>query len=94
MQYSAPWRYKDDGNKAQLNRIIYLCVESIRICGILLQPYMPGKINQLMEMLGVAPDARKFENAIPGSDSDYGIPKVALGKGREGVLFPDLRSDS
>ncbi|KAA6414701.1 MAG: methionyl-tRNA synthetase [Lasallia pustulata] len=94
MQQSAPWDYKDGGDKAHLNRIIYLCVESIRICGILLQPYMPGKMEQLMEMLGVAPDARKFENAILGSDPEYGIPKVPLGKGREGVLFPDLRSDS
>ena len=94
MQQSAPWRFKDGGDKAHLNRIIYLCVESIRICGILLQPYMPGKMEQLMVMLGVEPDARKFENTILGSDSEYGIPKVALGKGREGVLFPDLRSDS
>ena len=93
MQQSAPWNYKDSGDKAHLNRIIYLCAESIRICGILLQPYMPGKMDQLMDMLGVAPHARKFANAILGSDSDYGISKVALGKGREGVLFPDLRSD-
>lgn len=93
MQQSSPWSYKECSDTAHLNSIIYLCVESIRICGILLQPYMPGKMDQLMGMLGVAPDARKFENTILGSDRDYGVSKVPLGKGREGVLFPDLRSD-
>lgn len=77
-----------------LQRIIYLCAESLRISGIFLQPYMPESMARLLDMLGVSPDARKFENALLGSDSTYGAPLVKLGSGTEGVLFPPLRSDS
>ncbi|KAI9783986.1 MAG: methionyl-tRNA synthetase [Geoglossum umbratile] len=93
---SAPWDLAmsdDPADKAQLDRVIYLSVEAVRVCGILLQPFMPGKMAQLMEILGVEPGRRTFEHAKFGADTSYGTPKVDLGKGTEGVLFPPLVSD-
>ncbi|MCJ1313769.1 methionyl-tRNA synthetase [Agyrium rufum] len=91
MQLHSPWE-KDIGEEAQ-HQIIYLCAESLRICGILLQPYMPEKAGRLLDMIGVAPEARSFENALLGSDLDYGTPTVSLGKGTKGVLFPSIVED-
>jgi methionyl-tRNA synthetase len=54
---------------------------------------MPGKTAQLMEVLGVEAEHRTFQYAKLGADASYGTPKVSLGKGTEGVLFPPLASD-
>lgn len=91
MQSSAPWDLGEPDKQEQVDRIIYLCAESLRICGILLQPYMPAKMAQLLDMLGVAEDARMWANASLGADQDYGEPKYEIGKGTQ-VLFPPLSS--
>ncbi|KAH0541657.1 hypothetical protein FGG08_003888 [Glutinoglossum americanum] len=97
LQEAAPWDLTtrtDPESKAQLNRIIYLSAEAIRVCGILLQPYMPGKMAQLMDILGVDPERRTFEHAKLGRDTAYGTPKTDLGRGLEKVLFPPLISET
>lgn len=91
MQFSAPWDLGEPEQQEQLDRVIYLCTESLRICGILLQPFMPAKMKQLLDMLGVAEDARMYSNADLGNDQEYGDPKDEIGKGTE-VLFPPLSS--
>ncbi|CAD6565258.1 MAG: methionyl-tRNA synthetase [Alectoria sarmentosa] len=91
MQSSAPWDLDEPEKQEQLDRIIYLCAESLRVCGILLQPYMPAKMKQLLDMLGVAEDARMYSNASLGKDQEYGEPKYEIGKKTE-VLFPPLTS--
>ena len=52
---------------------------------------MPGKMTQLLDMLGVAEDARMFSNADLGQDREYGEPKCKIGEKTE-VLFPPLSS--
>ena len=52
---------------------------------------MPAKMKQLLDMLGVAEDARMYANAGLGKDKDYGEPKYDIGEGTE-VLFPPLNS--
>ncbi len=76
-----------------LDTIIYNTIETLRIAGILMQPFMPGKAAQLLDMLGVAPDRRSYDDARVGVDGDYGVSAVPLGKGISGVLFPPLSSD-
>ena len=95
MQQSQPWSLVGDGKEKQghLNSVIYLCAESLRICGILLQPYMPTTMKNLLDMLGVAVEDRTFENTLLGSDLRYGRSMVELGSGLSGVLFPPLRSN-
>ena len=70
-----PWDLVQEHEKNRLDEIIYLCSESLRICGIMLQPFMPRKMEKLLDMLGVAGEARLFSSAGFGSDRDYGVPK-------------------
>lgn len=76
-----------------MDEIIYLSAESLRICGILLQPYMPSKMKTLLDTLGVANDARGYANTLLGSDMDYGKPMVKLGKYPDEALFPPLTTE-
>jgi methionyl-tRNA synthetase len=87
---------KDETGKVadpRLNTVIFLCTESLRISGIMLQPYMPDKAALLLDMLGVDEKMRGLEYARVGKDFTYGTPKVDLGKGPKGVLFAPLLSD-
>lgn len=43
--------------------------------------------------MGVDEGRRTFQDALVGADEEYGVPKVAVGRGREGVVFPVLDSD-
>ncbi|KAL9101768.1 MAG: hypothetical protein Q9163_003015 [Psora crenata] len=91
LQHTTPWDLKQPKEQRRLHEVIYLCSESIRICGILLQPFMPAKMKQLLEMLGVSEGSRSFRNADFGSDHNYGQPTYAL-EGHKGVLFPPVTS--
>ncbi|WEW61303.1 methionyl-tRNA synthetase [Emydomyces testavorans] len=97
-QDSSPWSLAEESDKNAPNersRVIYSIAESLRITGILLQPFMPEKAGRLLDMLGVArtPEKRNFEAATFGADKDYGVPLVELKKGIEGTLFPPLLTE-
>jgi len=54
-----PWRLaKSDPARMQL--VLYVTIETLRIAAILLQPAMPGAMGALLDLLGVAPEARSF----------------------------------
>ncbi|KAL8850056.1 MAG: hypothetical protein Q9221_004982 [Calogaya cf. arnoldii] len=106
MQQAAPWNLAAPTNKhgkpkknrplavpKKVDSIIYLCAESIRICGILLQPVMPQRMKDLLDLMGVDEGRRTFQDAAVGKDVTYGVPMVEVGRGREGVVFPPLDSD-
>lgn len=83
---------KEDA-ELQMDYIIFLSTEMLRLAGIMLQPVMPAKAKQLLDMLGVADDRRGFADAQLGVDKDYGVSRVPQGKGQAGVLFAPLMSD-
>ena len=83
-----------DELRRTMNLQVYLCAESLRLAGIMLVPFMPGKADKLLDMLGVARDRRSWEWAQLGKDGTYGRPEVPLGKGQMGTLFPPLTSDT
>ena len=70
--------------------MLYNVVESLRISGILLQPFMPGKSHDLLKMLRVDisdPSKRAFAATVYGSDADYGEGV------KKGILFPPLLTE-
>jgi methionyl-tRNA synthetase len=69
---------------------VALTAETLRICGILLQPYMPEKTQLLLDQLGVDEGKRTADYAVIAADLDYGIPKASLQKGYDGILFPPV----
>jgi len=76
----------------ELDCIVYLSMESLRIFGILLQPFIPDKAGELLDMVGVAEDRRSFEHATVGADASYGIPTLRKGQ-KLGELFMPLVDD-
>lgn len=61
---------------------------------ILLQPYMPTKARQILDILGVEEGKRGFGDAVVGADLTYGRAVVESGgkggKGAYGTIFPPL----
>ena len=93
MQLTSPWHLVKENPEEpnpELDSIIFQCAESLRVVGILLQPFMPSKMKQLLDLLGVNPQARSFQHATR-PDIDYGEPRTNIGRGLKGVLFPHLR---
>jgi len=75
--------------KQELRKVIYLCAEGLRVAGILLQPFMPGKMPELLDRMGVRGDRRRAEWALElGGDMDYGQGMT----NNKSVLFPPLES--
>ncbi|KAH8598116.1 tRNA synthetases class I (M)-domain-containing protein [Bisporella sp. PMI_857] len=87
-----PWNLAKAGksNSSELQNIIYHCAESLRIIGILLQPFMPSKAAKMLDILGVDPKMRTYEMAVLGADTKYGVPLVPLGNSAWDALFPPL----
>ncbi|KAH6563375.1 methionine-tRNA ligase [Batrachochytrium salamandrivorans] len=66
----APWKLASDSESnldsmAQLQSIVFVVYEGLRICSLLLQPIMPGKMANLLDMMDVDPLERTFSNAHP-----------------------------
>ena len=50
---TAPWILaKDESKKARLARVMYNLLETVRICGGLLQPFMPATSEEIMKRIG------------------------------------------
>lgn len=74
----------------QVDQIIYINSEALRLVGIMLQPFIPGRAKMLLDMLGVKPARRNWHWCTPGADNDYGKPMFELGGRHETQLFPML----
>ncbi|KAJ6084252.1 hypothetical protein N7486_011052 [Penicillium sp. IBT 16267x] len=71
--------------------VLYNVAESLRISGIMLQPFMPAKSLELLEMLRVDisnPAKVGFSATAYGSDSEYGEGA------KKGHLFPPLLAEN
>jgi len=71
-----------------LPKIIYSVIESCRISAILMQPIMPDKMAQLLDMLGVDRAKRSWKHASVRADGSYGTPPS--GVCFRAVLFPKI----
>ena len=45
---------------ARMRVVLYVTIETLRVAAILLQPVMPASMGKLLDLLGVAPEARTF----------------------------------
>lgn len=84
---SAPWQLaKDEANRGTLNSVLYNLLEGLRICCLLLNPFIPGTTAEALNRLG-----------CPAASGDLGIEKTAWGGMQPGTavragepLFPKL----
>ncbi|KAK6511430.1 methionyl-tRNA synthetase [Arthrobotrys musiformis] len=62
-----------DDKAALRSYMLYPAAEALRISGILLQPFMPQKMDKLLGLLKVGEDKRGWGDAVIGADFGYGI---------------------
>ena len=67
-----PWKLAKT-DRARMQGVLYVTIETLRIAAILLQPIMPGSMSRLLDLLGVAPGARNFA----ALDAGEGAGKLA-----------------
>ncbi|KAM3075597.1 methionyl-tRNA synthetase [Clarireedia jacksonii] len=93
LEIQKPWdlaKSSSPADEVALVRTIYDTAEAVRMMGILLQPFMPSKAGQLLDMLGVSPLRRTYDYAAVGADDSYGNAQAPLGKCAWDALFPPL----
>ncbi|CAK7220549.1 methionyl-tRNA synthetase [Sporothrix curviconia] len=98
LQETAPWDLakqlqtspNDEMLQSRLHTSVYLTAEALRVVGILLQPVMPVKATEVLDILGVSQEKRGFAQAHLGADSDYGVSMKSPGRSKDGGLFPPL----
>ena len=87
---NAPWALAKDmeSNGARLAHVLYNLLETTRICGILLSPFMPESCGKLFAQIGAGEDVRTWDAAAAwGSLSET----AAVTKGEN--LFPRIDLD-
>ncbi|KAI1754558.1 tRNA synthetases class I (M)-domain-containing protein [Xylaria castorea] len=89
-QELAPWDRSKEGDTVVVEQTVFLAAESLRIAGIILQPFMPEKMSELLDRLGVNPDRRTLADAVVYADDSYGTSLMPLGTGAESSLFPQF----
>ncbi|MEM1484849.1 methionine--tRNA ligase [Oscillospiraceae bacterium PP1C4] len=83
---TAPWVLaKDEANNPRLATVLYNLLECVRICGILLTPFMPATTPKIFEQIGAPDSITSYEHA-----NTFGLlpATVTICKG-EG-LFPRI----
>jgi len=65
-----PWT-KKKSDPARMATILYVTAQVLRMVGILTQPFMPGAMTKLLDLLAVMPEHRDFAHAGQG-DADVG----------------------
>ncbi len=86
---NAPWTLaKDPANRARLATVMYNLLETIRICAVLLTPFIPDSAEKIFDQIGACPCCRTWEKAnVWGSLH----PDVTVHKGE--VLFPRIDAE-
>ncbi len=83
---NAPWVLaKDETKRARLAAVMYNLLESIRLAGILLVPYMPETAGKILDQIGASAEERSWESAAAFGGLHAG---VTVQKGP--VLFPRI----
>ncbi|MBP5604265.1 MAG: methionine--tRNA ligase [Ruminiclostridium sp.] len=86
---TAPWILaRDEANKARLASVLYNLLETIRICSVLLYPFMPSTMPKVWEQIGAPADTVTY-----GEAASFGVlpEDVTVHKGE--VLFPRIDLD-
>ena len=82
---TAPWVLaKDESKRARLATVMYNLLEAIRICGVLLQPFMPESAEKILHQVG-AGDAVTWDSA-----EKFGALPIDVTVNKGQTLFPRI----
>jgi len=86
---TAPWILaRDEAAKPRLARVMYNLLESLRISGILLTPFMPDSCAKLFAQIGAGADVTDWESA-----GQWGLLPAAAAITKGDNLFPRIDMD-
>ena len=83
---TAPWVLgKDPAKKDRLATVLYNLLEGIRVCAVLLTPFMPDTVVKIFDQIGAPEDARVYETA-----DKFGVMPANVTVHRGETLFPRI----
>ena len=83
---TAPWVLgKDPAKKDRLATVLYNLLEGIRVCAVLLTPFMPDTVVKIFDQLGASEEARGYETA-----AEFGVLPANVTVHRGETLFPRI----
>ena len=83
---TAPWALgKDESKKARLASVLYNLLESLRVCGALLSPFMPQSAEKIAEQIGASKEDMSYESA-----GRYGVLPADVTVHKGATLFPRI----
>ncbi len=84
---NAPWALAKDmeANGGRLAQVLYNLLEAVRVCTVLLTPFMPASCGKIFAQIGAGPDAQTWDSA-----ARWGVlpAKLSVAKGEN--LFPRI----
>ena len=86
---NAPWTLaKDPTNRGRLAAVMYNLLETVRICAVLLTPFIPDSAEKIFDQIGACPCCRTWEKANVWGGLR---PDVTVHKGE--ALFPRIDAE-
>ena len=83
---TAPWVLaKDEANRARLASVMYNLLETIRICTILLTPFIPASCEKIFAQIGAAGDCRDWDSA-----AEWGRLSASVTVRKGEAIFPRI----
>ena len=83
---TAPWVLaKDEANRARLASVMYNLLETIRICTILLTPFIPASCEKIFAQIGAAADCRDWDSA-----AEWGRLSASVTVHKGEAIFPRI----
>ena len=83
---TAPWLLaKDEGRRARLAEVLYNLLETIRICTVMLRPFIPDSCERIFEQIGAPGSLKEYDSAATFGATP-GDVKVKKGE----IIFPRL----
>lgn len=83
---TAPWILaKDEANRPRLASVLYNLLETVRVCAVLLTPFMPETAPKIREQIGASEAEMTYESA-----GSFGVLSETVTVKKGEVLFPRI----
>ncbi len=87
---NAPWALAKDmeANGSRLAAVLYNLLEAVRVCAVLLTPFMPESCGKIFDQIGAEEPARTWESA-----AKWGVLPAAAAVSKGENLFPRIDAE-
>jgi methionyl-tRNA synthetase len=87
---AGPWTLYKEGQREQLDTVMYHILEALRFIGVLISPFMPGSAGALLASIGIAAD----ENDLRWDKlQSFGLLPAGVRVKKGGPLFPRIEPE-